>query len=282
MSNAPSNSDPKFTPAASSLGKIGMKVGDIKTDEALIAFVARGQKSRQLSEAQEAVAVYVARKRGHEFPWITANLGLSESTAKRREIEGMAILRLHVDEADLLRTVNAIRTAGLGLKVVDEITSEHCTLNDDNQDERMLKLEDVAAAAVIKAKYTASEGSDQPLSDTKAAEVVAAAKQVVTRQVQPINTSNIVAAAAHAADEAKVSVRKTKRTPQPPVTSGPSGLNVHLTAAMKDMDRMEEAADGEAYWLTPQDWAALFLLLGRFDLALEPTEAVIAAMEEQA
>lgn len=274
MSDAPSNSDPKFTPAASSLGKIGMKVGDIKTDDALIAFVARGQQSRQMSEAQEAVAVYVARKRGHDFTWIATNLGLKKETAGRREIEGMAILRLHIDEANILRTVNAIRVGELGIKVVDEITSRPCTLDDDEIDERMYALEDMAAAGQIRKKYTSSEGSDQKLTEKKAAEVLAAAKAVVTRQVQPMNTSNLISAAAYTAEDAGISVRVAKRTPTPPVKAGPQLLEVTIKQALDDVLRMEKDAK-EPYDITKEDYAVLTLLLAHFDLTLEANDALM-------
>lgn len=270
--------DPKFVPAAATLAKVGMKVSDIRSDDALISFVLNGQKSRALSEAQEAVAVYVARKRGHEFDWILTNLHISESTAKRREIEGMALLRLQVDEADVPRVQSAIRTGGLGIKVVDEITAKSYSLDDEGTDARLMDLEVLSAGKIIKDKFVTAE-KGMALSDKQAAEIVAHARKVVVDKVEPMNAATIVGAVPTFAEGAGLKIKEVKRTTGGGAQSGPQTVEFHIKAALRDVAALEKAADGQVYELTVHDYKAIFDLCSRFGLSLEPTEALVAALD---
>ena len=270
-------SDPKFVPAAASLAKVGMKVGDIRTDDALIQFVLKGQESRALSEAQEAVAVYVARKRGHEYDWILTQLHISESTAKRREIEGMALLRLQADENDIPRVIAAIRTGGLGIKVVDEITAKSYTQDDEGVDGRLKDLEVLSAGKVIKDKFvTADKG--MALTDKQAADIVAHARKVVVDKVEPMNASTIVNAVPSFAEGAGLKVKEVKRSTSGGTQNGPQTLEFHIRAALKDIDALEKAAE-QTYEMTTHDWKALFDLCSRFGIALEPNEKLDEALK---
>ena len=268
MANA---ADPKFTPAASSLAVVQMKVGDIRTDDALIEFVTRLAETRELTDAQEAVAVYTARKRGHEFDWILSNLGLKQDTAARREIEGMAILRLQ----EVTRCVTAIRVGSLGIKVVDEITSKPITLNDDGVDERIVALEIMAAGKKVQASYV-TEGK-KPLTDDQVAAVVEQAVKTVASKVEPLNAASIVAAVPSFSEQVGLERKVAPRTPQTS-NAGPMGLEFHLKAAMRDIAALEKAAE-EPYVLTVHDYKALFDLVTRFGLSLEPTEDLAKALE---
>ncbi len=268
--------DPKFVPAAASLSKVGMKVADIRTDDALVAFVLKGQESRALSEAQEAVAVYTARKRGHEFDWIISNLHIQKDTAERREIEGMALLRLQVDEHEVPRVQSAIRAGRLGIKVVDDITAQSYTQTDNGVDERLEKLEILSAGKRIQEKFVLAD-KGQAISDKQAADIVAHARKVVAAKVEPVSASTIIAAVPNFSEEVGLKVREAKRTPGQQ-KSGPMGLEFHLKAALKDIDALEKAAE-QPYVLTTHDYKALFDLVSRFGLTLEPTEALVTALE---
>ena len=268
MANA---ADPKFTPAAASLAVVDMKVTQIRTDEALIEFVRSLAETRELTDAQEAVAVYTARKRGHEFDWILSNLGLKQDTAARREIEGMAILRL----SEVTRTVAAIRVGGLGIKVVDEITSKPITLNADGVDQRIIDLEIMAAGKKVAASYMTE--AKKPLNDEQVAAVVQQAIKTVEAKVEPLNAASIVAAVPSFSETVGLTRKATPRTPSTSNT-GPMGLEFHIKAALRDIDALEKAAE-EPYVLTTHDYKALFDLVTRFGLVLEPTEDLARALE---
>jgi len=269
--------DPKFTPAAASLSKVGMKVADIRTDDALIAFVLKGQETRALSEAQEAVAVYTARKRGHEFDWIMQHLHISKDTAERREIEGMALLRLQVSESEVPRVQSAIRTGRLGIKAVDDITAKSYTVTDNGVDARLEDLEILSAGKRIKDKYVLAD-KGMAISDKQAAEIVATARKVVADKVEPVSAATILAAVPNFSEQVGLKVKDVKRTTTGGSNSGPMGLEFHLKAAMRDIDALEKAAE-QPYTLTTHDYKALFDLCTRFGLALEPTEDLARALE---
>ena len=264
--------DPKFVPAASSLTVVGMKVGDIRTDDALIAFVHGLAEQRTLTDAQEAVAVYTARKRGHEFDWILTNLGLSQATAQRREIEGMGILRLQ----DVTRTVAAIRTGELGIKVVDEITSRPISLDADGTDERIIALETLAVGKRIKATYVTADKKD--LSDEAVAGLLRQAQSTVEAKVEPLTAATLLQAVPSFSEDHGVIRKVQKRTPEPSV-SGPMTLEFHLRAALKDMRALVDAADGAPYVPTTQDFKALFDLVTYLDLSLDMSPDMVAALE---
>jgi hypothetical protein len=268
--------DPKFVPAAASLSKVGMKVSDIRTDDALVAFVLKGQENRALSEAQEAVAVYTARKRGHEFDWIISNLHIQKDTAERREIEGMALLRLQVSEHEVPRVQSAIRSGRLGIKVVDDITAQSYTQTDNGVDTRLEKLEILSGTKKIQEKYVLAD-KGQAISDKQAAEIVAHARKVVEAKVEPVSAASILAAIPNFSEEVGLKVRDPKRAAGQQKT-GPMGLEFHLKAALKDIAALEKAAE-EPYVLTTHDYKALFDVVSRFGLALEPTEALIHALD---
>lgn len=263
--------DPKFVPAAASLEVVGMKVGQIRTDDALIAFVQDLAQTRTLTDAQEAVAVYVARKRGHEFDWILTNLGIEERTAKRREIEGMAILRVQ----EITRTVSAIRTGELGIKVVDEITSKVLSYDAHGTDERIIALETMAAAKAIKSRYQTPDKKE--LSDDTVAAIVRQAADVVTAKVEPLTAATLVAAVPVISEDHGVERKVAKREPQTSA-SGPMGLEFHLRAALRDMKKLAEAAEAP-YAPTTQDYKALFDLVTFLDLALDMSEDMARALE---
>lgn len=263
--------DPKFIPAAASLEVVGMKVGQIRTDDALIEFVHTLATTRTLTDAQEAVAVYVARKRGHEFDWILTNLGIEERTAKRREIEGMAILRVQ----EITRTVSAIRTGELGIKAVDEITSAILSYNADGVDERIVALETLAAAKKIKATYVTADKKE--LTDEQVASMVRQAHDIVVSKVEPLTAATLVAAVPVISEEHGAEKKITKRTPQTPA-SGPMGLEYHLRLALRDMKKLADAAEAP-YVPTTQDYKALFDLVTFLDLSLDMSDDMVRALE---
>ena len=247
--------DPKFTPAAASLSIVGIKVSQIKTDDGLIGFVHDLAQTRSLTDAQEAVAVYVARKRGHDYDWILTNLRIDERTAQRREVEGMGIIRLQ----EITRTVSAIRTGNLGIKVVDEITSKIISLTDDGTDERVIELEVMAAAKQIKKTFVTSDG--KPLTDEAVADIVSTATTTVKNKVEPVTARNMVRAVPAFSEE--VGIKPKPATPRSAQTtaSGPQGLEFHFKAALSDAKAIVEASDGEEYVITPADAKALLQLL---------------------
>lgn len=248
--------DPKFVPAASSLSIVGIKVSEIKTDDALKDFVQGLGRTRSLTDAQEAVAIYVARKRGHDFEWILTELGIDERTAKRREVEGMAIIRLQ----EITRCVSAIRTGGLGIKVVDEITAKPITLvGEDNVDGRIVELETLAAAKDIQRNFKSEDGKD--LSDDAVAQIVRQATDTVVAKVEPMTARNIVRAVPSIAEQHGIKPKPKATRSAQTNTDGPFGLEHHFKAALKDAKALVEAADGEAYTVTPADARALVELL---------------------
>lgn len=263
--------DPKFVPAAASLSVVGIKVSEIRTDEALKDFVQGLSKSRVLTDAQEAVAIYVARKRGHDFEWILTELGIDERTAKRREVEGMAIIRLQ----EITRCVSAIRTGGLGIKVVDEITAKPVTLvGEHNTDARIIELETIAAAKDIQRTFQTSDG--KPLSDEAVAQIVRQASDTVVNKVEPMTARNIVRAVPSISEQHGIVVKPaSKRTPQTN-QSGPFGLEHHFKAALADVKALVDAADGEEYVITPNDARALLSLLTFLGLDADTLAAVDA------
>ncbi len=269
--------DPKFVPAAASLSKVGMKVADIRTDDALVAFVLKGQENRALSEAQEAVAVYTARKRGHEFDWIMSNLHITKDVAERREIEGMALLRLQVDEHEVPRVQSAIRTGRLGIKVVDDITAKSYTQTDNGVDARLEDLEILSAGKRIKDKYVLADRG-LAISDKQAADIVATARKVVADKVEPVSAATILAAVPNFSEEVGLKVKEGKRSGGGGTKSGPQTVEFHIKAALKDVEALEKAAE-QAYELTPHDYKALFDLCSKFGLVIEPTESMVKALE---
>lgn len=272
MADSNTTTDPKFVPSADSLAIVGIKVGQIRTDDALIEFVHGLAETRSLTDAQEAVAVYTARKRGHEFDWILTNLGLLQATAQRREIEGMAILRLQ----EVTRTVAAIRTGELGIKVVDEITSKIINLDAEGTDERIIELETLAAAKRIKQTYVTADKKE--LSDDAVANLIRQAKDTVVAKVEPLTAATLVQAVPSFSESHGVQRKVTKRTPEPSV-SGPMTLEFHLRAALKDMRALVDAADGAPYVPTTQDFKALFDLVTYLDLSLDMSPDMVAALE---
>lgn len=263
-------SDPKFVPAASALSIVDMKVSQIKTDDALIDFVQGLASTRSLTDAQEAVAVYVARKRGHDFEWVLTNLGIDERSAKRREAEGMAIIRVQ----EITRTVSAIRTGSLGIKVVDEITAQEPTVTDDGVDSRIVALETLAAAKAIQSGFQTSDG--KPLSDEQTAALVAKAQETVARKVEPVTARNLVRAVPNFSEQAGIVAKPTSKRKPAPSDSGPLGLESHFKAALRDAKAIVEASDGEAYVITPADAKALLDLLSFLGIDSETLAAIDA------
>ena len=250
-----STTDPKFVPAAASLQVVNIRVSDIKTDAALIEFVQGLGKTRSLTDAQEAVAIYVARKRGHDFDWILTSLGIDERTAKRREVEGMAIIRV----GEITRVVSAIRTGGLGINVVDEITARPLSLASDGTDQRIIDLETLAAGKEIQRSFQTSDGKS--LSEEQVAAIVRQAEDTVVAKVEPMTARNIVRAVPSIAEQHGVTAKpKQSRSPQEP-KAGPFGLEHHFKAALADARALVAAVDGEPYVITPADARALLDLL---------------------
>jgi len=260
-------SDPKFVPSAESLAVVGIKVGQIRTDAALVEFVKELQEGRKITDAQEAVAVYTARKRGHDYAWCLTELSLSEHTAQRREVEGMAILRMQ----EITRTVAAIRSVELGAKVVDEITASSGSVED-----RITKLEDAALGRFLQRDFKA-EGKDDIPSEVIAS-MIEKAKAQVERNVEPLTAANLIKAVPHFTEELGLTKKVNKRSPQETVT-GPMGLEFNLTKALADVKAIEEATNGAKYVPTPQDYKALFDLCAYIDVTLDVSPAVAEAID---
>jgi len=258
--------DPKFVPSAASLEVVGIKVSQIKTDAALVEFVKGLAETRQLTDAQEAVAVYTARKRGHEYAWCLTELGIEEHTAKRREVEGMAILRL----GEITRTVSAIRTGELGVKVVDEITSKAVPVED-----RIDLLNEAAFGRYLQRTFKV-EGKDEIPTEVLAA-ALTQAKATVEAKVEPMNAGTLKGAVPSFSEDLGLVKKEQKRTPQVN-ESGPMGLEFNLKKALSDIRKIEEATNGAPYVPTTQDYAALFALCDYLAVMIEMPQDVMDAI----
>lgn len=244
--------DPKFTPRAAALAVVGLKVADLRTDEALFDTIRTTIANTQHMEAQQAVACYVAFMRGMDYDAIVGHTGLVRSTCQIRVIEGMAILRTQ----EITRTVSAIRAGSLSKSVVDAATLT-------GEPEAMIVALEAAALAVhVKAKYVMADGGEVDIDDYAA--LVSQVTEVLEQASTPVTTHSMQRALPALTESLGITRKQDKRAPQVN-TDGPFGIEYHVNALLADVAKIEAAADA-SYEPTPADMQALLRLAERFDL----------------
>lgn len=242
--------DPKFVPPAAALKIVGLTVAQVKTDDDLFNLISSNTSTIGRLDDQIAVAIYIFHQRGWKYEDLTSKTGMPERTLKRKNVEGMAILRTK----EITRTVSAIRAGELSKKVVDDITS-----STDSADVKIRKLEEAAVGAALKS-YVTEEG--KPADSVVKADVMhARLTQVVEEQIKPVQGWNLVNAIPLLAGETGLKIKESKRSSQNNGGSNnPMGLEYNLTKALTDMQAIEKAAE-EQYIPTTQDIFALLRLV---------------------
>jgi hypothetical protein len=264
MSN---NADPKFVPSAAALQVVGLKVGDVRTDEGILKLIKDRDTAIGVAENQISVAVFVLMQRGWTTAAIGAKTNYAERTVTRKGIEGMAILRT----GEVTRTVAAIRTGNLSKKIVNE-----CTKGGDSAELKITRLERAAVAAELQSRYI-EDGSKRAPDAVVLDKVMQAVASIVQGDSEPMNAASFVAAIPHVSSEVGISAKESKREARPG-DGAPQTVESHLRAALRDAKAIAAAAD-EDYIPTPADVKALLDLCSylNIDLALEPE--VAAAIE---
>ena len=243
----------------------------MSTDEQLIALIVVGQESRALSEYQEAVAIYTAIQRGHDYEWVLKNTGIPERTARRRFIEGMAIVRT----GDAVDAVTSVRVGELTESQVDEVTKGRTA--------PATKLEALRALAFgthIMAAWQVKDGDKvSKVESAKIREAFVAATEAVVASEEPVTARTLTKAIASVGKEMGITKKAAKRKADPKNESGPFGVEYHMKAALADIVALEEANDGETYVPTVQDIKALFDLATRLGLSLDLEPNTAAALD---
>jgi len=260
-----SNVDPRFVPSAKALTVVGLKVGDIRTDEGILKLIHDRDAAIGAAENQISVAIFVLMQRG----WTTASIGAktnyAERTVTRKGIEGLAILRT----GEVTRTVAAIRTGNLSKKVVKE-----CTAGGDPAEMKIKRLERAAIGAELQSRYVVTATKQAPDAKTLDA-VIAAVADIVDGDSEPMNAASLVDAIPHVTEQTGLTAKDGKRSGHNQGGSTtPQAVAYHLRLALKDAKAIAAAAN-EDYIPTPQDVQALFDLCQflNIDLALEPDVA---------
>jgi hypothetical protein len=255
----------KFVPSASVLAAVGLKVGDVRTDDAIYALIATNRKAQSLAENQISVAVYILAQRGHAFEDIANKTGYSVAQAKRFKVEGSAILRT----GEVERTVSAIRTGVLSQAIVDEIT-----IGTGTQDQKIEALETAGLAGHIKSKYQREDGKKIEALDFKA--ITAQARQTCEDSAVPATGQKMALMLPHLTEQLGLKVKS--RESDSDGGTGPQSIEFHLKAALKDAKAIAGAAD-EAYVPTPHDLAALFTLCEYLEVPIMLDADVVAAVD---
>lgn len=261
--------DPKFVPAAAQLSSVGLKVGDIRSDDQLYELVRNNRERSDLIEAQNAVATYVLWKRGAEQEAIAGKVGVDVRTVKRWVVQGVAILRT----GEYTRTLGAVKLVDMSKAAVDEATQ-----GDFTAAEKLDRLERAALAMDIKSKFE-TDGKKAVSDDTISA-IVDQLPAIVQENAEPVTAKNMANSVHIVADRHKIT-RKT-RTPDQD-GSGNQVPEVHLKAALRDVRAIVKDNDGAVYVPTPQDLKALLALVNYLlpdsDLNAEITAAIDAVAE---
>jgi hypothetical protein len=255
----------KFVPSAAVLSAVGLKVGDVRTDDAIYDLIATNRKAASLAENQISVAVYILAQRGHSFEDIAGRTGYSVAQLKRFKVEGSAILRT----GEVERTVSAIRTGVLSQAIVDTIT-----IGSGTPEVKIEALETAGLAGHIKSRYIREDGKQVEALDFKA--IAEQARQTCEASAVPATGQKMALMLPHITEELGLKVKP--RESEKDGGTGPQTLEFHLKAALKDVKAIADAADA-AYVPTPNDLAALFSLCEFLDVPLMLDADVMAAVD---
>ena len=266
MSN---NSDPKFVPSAKALSIVGLKVGELRTDEGIIRLIQDRDAAIGVAENQISVAVFTLMQRGWSTAAIGAKTQYAERTVIRKGIEGMAILRT----GEVTRTVAAIRTGNLSKRVVKE-----CTAGADPSEVKITRLERAAIGSELQSRYVVTSTKKQP--DSVVIDLVLqAVKDVVEGDSEPLNAASFVAAIPHVSEDVGLTAKESTRASRNHGGDNtPQGVEYHLRAALKDAQAIANAADAD-YVPTPQDVKALLDLCMFLNLELTLDPSIAQAVE---
>jgi len=257
------NIDPKFVPSAASLKSVGLQVNQVKSDEAVLAIITDSLNSINKHENQIAVAICIMVQRGWEYSVLVAKTGLVERTIRRKHIEGLAILRT----GEVTRTTSAIRTGGLSMKVVEELTA-----GTGDSDSKIDKLEQASFSASVRDKFESEDGTE--VSNEQLRELFAKTKEAVEIMEQPAVAGNLVSALPYVTAEAGVQAKPiVTRAAQVDGGKSPQQIQFHLKAALKDARQIAKDS-GMDYVPTAEDVSALLTLCTFMDIELDFNEGL--------
>lgn len=248
--------DPKFCPPAAALKIVGLAVADIKTDDAIFALFKNNVEAAEHAENQNSVAVYILIQRGWKYEDLVSKLGQSESTLKRKMVEGMAILRT----GEVTRTTAAVRQGSLSKQAVDDLTKG---VTDKGM--KIVALEQAALETAIKSRYTNDKGEPVDMSKIKTDVLHSRLAQTVENDAVPVTAATLIQYIPTLTEELGLKVKQ--RSTEPDGGTGPQGMEFHLKACLKDIEAIETANDGLKYEPTAQDLAALLRLMQHLDIA---------------
>lgn len=257
--------DPKFVPSARALAVVGLKVGDVRTDEQIESLIKHNLEVQEQSEYQNSVLTYIWRMRGHTNQWIGQRLGFSERHITRLYIEGMAILRT----GETTRTVSAIRAASLSETVV-----QGCTEGLGDSESKVANLEKAALGQHIQKNYVTSEGKEPDTAVLAAA--LAKAQEATEANSVPATAKAFIDALPTVSESLGVKAKENKRTPQDGGKTAPLTLEANLKKALADCKAIAEAAEAP-YVPTPADVKALLDLMSY--LQIEVGDEIRAAID---
>jgi hypothetical protein len=258
------SSTAEFVPNATTLARVGLTADLIADDQALVATAKSLDAAADQIDWQRAVIVYIAIKRGHDWAWVLKEIGWTENTARRRYIEGIAIVRTN----DPARAVNAVR----GVLTEDDVNT---ATSKGTAAEKLERLEALAVAKRLKGTMVNADGTEP--SDEQIKTLLESAKERVTANDDTTSATTLVEYIKN--DDATGLVAK-KRTPGDPGDSGPFGLEYHMKAALKDLKQIVADSDGEAYVPTAEDMRALMEVMDYirfYDLAAEGEALLVEA-----
>jgi hypothetical protein len=255
----------KFVPSASVLATVGLKVGAVRSDEAIYELIATNRAAQDIADNQISVAVYILTQRGHAFEAIASKTGYSVSQVKRYKVEGSAILRT----GEIDRTVSAVRTGVLSQAIVDTIT-----LGTGTTEEKVAALETAGLAGHIKSRYQREDGQKIEALDFKA--ITSQAREACEAASVPATGQKMALMLPHLTEQLGLKV-KSRESDQDGGT-GPQSIEFHLKAALRDAKAIAGAAE-EAYVPTPHDLAALFTLCEYLEVPLMLDADVVAAVD---
>lgn len=255
----------KFVPSAAVLATVGLKVGEVRSDESIYQLIATNRAAQSMAENQISVAIYILTQRGHAYEDIAGKTGYSVPQVKRFKVEGSAILRT----GEVERTVSAVRTGVLSQAIVDTIT-----LGTGTQDQKIEALETAGLAGHIKSKYQREDGKKIEALDFKA--ITAQAREACENAAVPATGQKMALMLPHLTEELGLKVKS--RESEKDGGTGPQTLEFHLKAALSDVKAIANAAD-EAYIPTANDLAALFSLCEFLDIPLMLDADVMAAVD---
>lgn len=260
-----SNSKTLFTPPQAALDSVGLSVADLGTDEQIYDLIASCTQTMRAVEARIAVAVYTLFKRGATIEKMAQRMGVTFNTVERRIAEGMAILR--TGDAD--RSIAAVRTAGLKVTQVDDLTRGAGTANG-----KLIKLEQGALSTAIKARY--KDGAGATPDTAKFVDVLLPQLQQAAKADSVPPTMDELIHYVPAFSE-NLGLEKIQRSPGTPSNDGPYALAFHLKKALDDVKALEKASDGLPYEATNDDVVALLKIMALPSVASKLNDALDAA-----